>query len=300
MADAEGRLEACPACGASGAADPAPARGLPYLRCRACGSRILAEPPEFDAYYRDYFPRGVRDDSPVLARRYADILARLAERAPGRRLIEVGFGNAQLLAQAAASGWDVAGTELSEAQVEHARGRGLDVRAGDLARDGLFAGRRFDAAVLIEVVEHLPEPAAVLEAVAERLAPGGVLYVTTPNVDALSRRLLDGRWSVFDREHVTLLSPRGLRSLLRRSGFEPLRLRSRNVNLAELRRELRPGASTAAGGARFDRPAAAAELRDRIEGSPLLRAAKAAANAALGATGAGDGLVAWARREGIR
>ncbi|MBW3534386.1 MAG: class I SAM-dependent methyltransferase [Gemmatimonadetes bacterium] len=259
---------------------------------------MLTEPPAFDTYYGGYFPEGVRRDSPLLARRYRDLLAGLGNLAPGRRLLEVGFGNGQLLAQARDGGWEIAGTELSEAQVAPGRARGLDVAAGDLVRDGLYLDRRFDAAVLIEVVEHLPDPTETLRGVAERLVPGGVLYVTTPNVGALSRRLLGGRWSVFDREHVTLMGPRALKALLRRSGFRPLSVRSRNLNIAELRQALRGGSDGGDGHVRFDRPAAAADLRDRIEASGPLRATKAVANSVLGATGAGDTLVAWARREG--
>lgn len=269
-----------------------------YRVCGRCGSAHAAELMDLDRYYEGYFPAGVQADSPVLARRYGEILARLERQTGGRRVLEVGCGNGQLLAVARGRGWEVAGVELSRAQVEHCRGRGLEVELGDLRRDGLFAGRVFDAAVMIEVLEHLPEPVETLEAVAERLVPGGVLYLTTPNLGALSRSVLGGAWSVLNEEHVTLASARGLRRLLARGGFRPLSVRSRNVNVGELlirfRRREAAGGAPLSGGERFR---AAAALRDRMEGSPGLRVLKGVANAALGLTGLGDTLVAWAVRE---
>lgn len=254
---------------------------------------------DFGRYYEEYFPSGVRADSPVLARRYGEIMGRLERQTGGRRLLEVGCGNGQLLAVARARGWEVAGVELSRAQVEHCRARGLEVELGDLTRDGLFAGRAFDAAVMIEVLEHLPEPVETLEAVAERLVPGGVLYVTTPNFGALSRWVLGGGWSVLNEEHVTLASARGLRRVLARSGFRPLSVRSRNVNVGELASRLRrrgpAGGAPVSGGERFR---AAVALRDRIEASPGLRLLKGVTNAVLAVSGLGDTLVGWAEREG--
>src|SRR5687767_13084171 len=52
-----------------------------------------------------------------------------------------------------------------------------------------FANDTFDAVVVAEVLEHLPEPSAPLAEFARVLKPGGVLVVTTPNPYELSRWL---------------------------------------------------------------------------------------------------------------
>lgn len=67
-----------------------------------------------------------------------------------------------------------------------------DVEAVDWARfDG---GRPFDCAVLGDVLEHLRDPDAVLQAVAERIAPGGTVIVSVPNI-----RHVSAWWSIFVR-----------------------------------------------------------------------------------------------------
>jgi len=280
--------------------------------CRACGSATLVEGAVTPGpYYEDYFPEAVREPSAVLRRRYEAILAGLERRVHGRRLLEVGFGAGHFLDVAASRGWITAGVELSRAQAEPARARGHRVRCGDLVANDLFGGERFDVAVAIEVLEHVEAPAALLTAIFARLHAGGMLYLTTPNFDGLSRRVLGGWWSVLGDEHLMLASAAGLRTALRRAGFTRVRVRSRNVNPVELVRGWRarrrfggapppppgaPEAPAAAGCSAADRVQASTAVRDRIEASRVLTAAKHAANLVLGALDLGDALVARARR----
>lgn len=289
--------DGCPFCGSTRSRDGPQREGLRYAICRGCGSGYLVgESIDFRAYYEDYDPDLVLELPPVLARRYGTMLERIERIAPGRRLLEVGCGNGHFLAVAERRGWEVSGVELSRAHVDRARARGLDVVYGDLGDDALWSDHRFDALVAIEVLEHVPRPLDLLRAAADRLAPGGALFLTTPNFGSVTRRLLGAGWSVLDPEHVALASPAGLASALRRAGFTVVRMESRNLYLSEYRR-LWSGRAVAAGDTTA-RAEATAELRDRIEGSALLRGAKAVANAALSLTGWGEGLECLARRVG--
>lgn len=293
---------ACPCCSSPARKKDFQARELAYRVCRGCGSAWLTRRMDLQEYYQDYFPQGVRKDSPILSRRYGVILDQLRKLAPGSSVLEVGCGNGQLLSVAREREWEVAGTELSRAQVEHCRSRGLRVEFGDLVSHDLFSQECFHGGILIEVFEHLPRPVTLLQGMADRLAPGGVLYLTTPNFRALSRRLLGGNWSVLNVEHVTLATPEGLRAALAEAGFHPLEVQSRNLNVTELRhrlgvrRQKRREGEARNGPAALDRPQAAAELRDRIESSSILRLMKRTVNAGLNLFGTGDTLVAWARK----
>lgn len=287
--------EACPFCEGSRLRAGPERAGARYRVCARCGSAFVPDPPiRFREYYEAYDPELVRDLPGILRARYEAVLAELERRAPGRRLLEVGCGNGHFLTVARDRGWRVAGTELSRAHVERAVGAGLDVRYGDLRGEGLWDGSDFDAVVLIEVLEHVPGPLELLRAVTERLVEEGITYVTTPNYGSVTRRLLGGRWSVLDPEHVALATPRGLRAALRGAGQGIVRLESKNLYLSEYRALFRRGSAPG----EASRAAATAELRDRIEGSGPLRAAKRAANAVLGLTGLGESLECLARRPG--
>ena len=80
-----------------------------------------------------------------------------------------------------------AAPELINAAQMHARTGGLsiDYRAGDVAE---VAGQ-FDLVTCMEVIEHVADPAAFTMALARRLAPRGLLILSTPNATAWSKLL---------------------------------------------------------------------------------------------------------------
>jgi 2-polyprenyl-6-hydroxyphenyl methylase/3-demethylubiquinone-9 3-methyltransferase len=115
-------------------------------------------------------------------------------RAPlsGKAALDVGCG-AGLLAEplarlgATVTGLDAA-PELITVAREHAGAAGLaiDYRTGELAE---LTGQ-FDLITCMEVIEHVAEPAAFITALARRLAPGGLLIMSTPNATGWSKLLL--------------------------------------------------------------------------------------------------------------
>lgn len=111
--------------------------------------------------------------------------------AAGLRLLDVGCG-AGLAAEALArQGFDVLGLDAAPAAVAaavaHADGQGLALsyRVG-VAEDLLAEGARFPVVTALEVVEHVPDPAAFLRVLAGLLAPGGLLLMSTLNRTAAS------------------------------------------------------------------------------------------------------------------
>ena len=112
-----------------------------------------------------------------------------------KRALDVGCG-AGLLCEplarlgAAVTGVDAAAENIAAAR-EHAAGAGLaiDYRAGELAS---LALGRFDLVSCMEVLEHVADKPAFIAALAARLAPGGLLILSTPNRTLQSRLLLVG------------------------------------------------------------------------------------------------------------
>lgn len=102
------------------------------------------------------------------------------------------------------------------------------VEAVHAALDGVTRDG-FDLALLLDVLEHVQDPAALLADVAARVRPGGALLVSVPNVAHWSVRasLLAGRFDyaprgILDRTHLRFFTRRTFRSLLAGAGLEVL------------------------------------------------------------------------------
>ncbi len=113
----------------------------------------------------------------------------------GKTALDIGCGAGLVCEPLARLGADITGVDASAENVSvaaaHAEMSGLDVRymAGEVA--GLDIGK-FDLVTCLEVIEHVADKRAFLGDVAARLAPGGLLVMSTPNRTAASRVLLVG------------------------------------------------------------------------------------------------------------
>lgn len=113
----------------------------------------------------------------------------------GRRALDVGCGAGLLCEPLARLGADMTGVDAAaenvEAAAHHCDGAGLDIRymAGELATLGLG---QFDLVTSMEVIEHVADKAAFVSQLADRLAPGGLMVLSTPNRTPQSRLLLVG------------------------------------------------------------------------------------------------------------
>jgi len=73
------------------------------------------------------------------------------------------------------------------------------------------------------VIEHLPDPAESLCAVADNLRPGGLVAVSTGDLATLVARCSGSRWHLYNLpEHLWFFTADSLRTLLRRAGLEPV------------------------------------------------------------------------------
>jgi len=144
---------------------------------------------------------------------------------PGGRLLDVGCGDGAAVAQMKRLGWDAEGLDPDPAAVEHANGAGLPVTQGTLADiDDEAHVARYDAITLSHVIEHVHDPATELKRVARLLKPGGRLWIATPNLDGLGRRLFGPDWAGLDPpRHLVLFTVPSLHGLIRAAGLEPQR-----------------------------------------------------------------------------
>ncbi len=127
----------------------------------------------------------------------------------GLRLLDIGCGGGLLAEPIARLGAEVVGADASERNIAVARlhaermGLAVDYRAATAEALGA-AGESFDAVLNMEVVEHVPDPAAYIAACAGLVRPGGVMLSSTINRTARSYL-----FAIVAAEQVLRWLPRG-------------------------------------------------------------------------------------------
>lgn len=144
---------------------------------------------------------------------------------PGGRALDIGCGNGSFLTYLKHHGWEVAGVELSAAAARAAKEQfGIDVFVGDLA-DAPFAPASFDFIHLSHVIEHVPDPTAVLRSAASLLRPGGTVYIETPNEASFGAHVCGEYWFPWESpRHLYVFSPATLRGCIEAAGLRVTRM----------------------------------------------------------------------------
>jgi 2-polyprenyl-3-methyl-5-hydroxy-6-metoxy-1,4-benzoquinol methylase len=154
--------------------------------------------------------------------RWRYILRALQRYTAAPKLLDVGAGNGYFVWLARTEfGMPADGLEISAAEADYARDTfDIELLRGDLS----VVTDQYDVITSFNVLEHVKEPANLLEQMRERLAPGGFLVVTTPNPTCIHRRLRGlNKWNmVCPPHHINLFTRAALQELLARQGFDVL------------------------------------------------------------------------------
>lgn len=180
---------------------------------------------ELDALYRKSWQSPSENcsetgnTSKLVAEQYFQLIEAAAGPITEKAILDFGAGRGSLV-----SILDKAGVNISA----------VEPYAGDELRaikrpvydslDALPANTLFDGIILIEVVEHLDQPRETIEAISNRLAPGGWMLVTTPNARGLNARVKGNNWREAARSgHLCLFNEPSLTKLLLAAGLVDIR-----------------------------------------------------------------------------
>ena len=192
------------------------------VRCSVCGHMQVEELPAEELLAEEYAE--VWDEAYVeeeegqraTARR---ALERIERHVEVGALCDLGCWVGFLLSEAEKRGWRGVGVEPSHAAAAYARDRlGLNVHSAPLW-GGQMDARSFDAVVMGDVIEHLPDPGAGLRRVAKLLRPGGVVYLALPDAGSAVARALGARWWSVLPTHLHYFTRASLARLLVGNGF---------------------------------------------------------------------------------
>jgi SAM-dependent methyltransferase len=143
------------------------------------------------------------------------------------KLLDVGCGNGQFLAEMRDLGWEVFGVEPDRDAVKIARECfGLCVHEG-LLEENTFPDNTFQAITMNHVIEHLVDPIRTLKECNRMLKSDGKLIIRTPNIKSFGLWKFGQAWLHLDPpRHLYLFSPLTLKRFVEGAGLKVFELRT--------------------------------------------------------------------------
>jgi SAM-dependent methyltransferase len=141
-----------------------------------------------------------------------------------RSILDVGSGPGLFLRRGVDRGWLTFGIEPSRQAAEYSRGFGLEIYQGFLAPETEL-NTFFDVVHLSEVLEHIPNPLALLKKTYSLLNNEGLICIVVPNdynpLQKALRKVDDYQpWWLAPPHHINYFEPSTLKALVEQAGFE--------------------------------------------------------------------------------
>ncbi len=216
-----------------------------YFKCTSCGTLVLRHWPEGDVtavqdsgelYSQDYYLKHLPQEYgyPSLeVRARADLSERvlfwaktlLSYKLPPAKILELGSAHGGFVAMLRLAGFDAVGLELSPWLVEFSKSLfDIPVYQGALEIQEIELGS-LDAIVLMDVLEHLPDPLGTMQLALDMLSTNGILLIQTPRFQ--EEKTFDDLQETQDpflaqfkhKEHLFLYSMRSVQEFFSRLGY---------------------------------------------------------------------------------
>ena len=198
------------------------------VRCRSCSLHYVNPRPSLDLIIESY---SAAEDETFVAqnegriRGFKKTLREILKRkgmpdGSGLRFLDIGCAGGASLVAAKSLGFQPVGVEPSRWMAEYGRRTyGVEIHDGIL-KQGMFPPASFDFITMWDVLEHVPDPGALLRLVNELLTPKGTFVMSYPDFRGIVSRLLGDRWPFWLSVHLLYYDRKTISRQLAVCGFQ--------------------------------------------------------------------------------
>jgi len=187
-------------------------------QCNVCGFRFCPTVDNVTAHYEQMEDAQYEATRNERALQTQKILHHIKTFKTKGALLDVGAGSGILVEQAIKQSFDAIGIEPSASLYETARVLGLPMIHGTLPQASLQ--NRFDVVALIDVIEHVDNPRALMREISNCMKPDAICVVITPDVNSWAARLMRAKWWHYRLAHIGYFNGATLQQLMTTAGLE--------------------------------------------------------------------------------
>lgn len=198
------------------------------VQCPTCSLGYVDKLPtleQLEAFYSEEFFKGLSSyadyvgDKESLQRNFRHRIATLRQFSAGGKLYEAGCAHGFFL-EIAQQYWEVSGSDISASAIAYARDTlGLNVFVGDLETHPPQRNT-YDVIAMWDTIEHLYDPVKAVETCAAALKTGGILALTTGDIQTFLPRLQKRRWRLIHPGHLYYFSRQSITYLCEHYGLD--------------------------------------------------------------------------------
>lgn len=196
-----------------------------WVRCRVCGL-VYANPAPDEKFmaqlYMDSDQGLYGSEVQNIASTYRRYLDKYADHITRRGFaVDVGAGNGFFLSELLDFGFkDVVGFEPSLSAISSAPEHIRPFMRGAMFKADTFEPGSVDFISCFQTLEHVHRPNNVIDGFAKALAPGGIAYVITHDVESWGVKLFGSRHPIVNAAHLSLFGKRTLKHMFESHGFK--------------------------------------------------------------------------------
>lgn len=229
-------FSACPICSSTNLKEKNGYKNAFLVECKNCNfifSQRIPTDLELEQHYTNY---PVAKLTPMTIIRFQELLDAFEKYRQKNNILDVGCGDGYFLEEAKKRNWNTIGTEYNTGSIERCRLKGIEVFNGKLKEITKLENNYFDVITSFEVLEHINNPQEEIKSFWKLLRPGGIVYLTTPNFNSISRRILGDKWNIiYYPEHLSYYTLKSIKRLFEDNGFRLIQHRSTGISVDRLK-----------------------------------------------------------------